>query len=108
MQIEKNEILAVADQIRPNGLDLTLKERWLREIEAIVRVEIRGADLYEVFDEEDDSLVVPVPYDRLYVWYLCAIIDLAQGDLQLYELDMALYNAAFQDYAKWFLRAGTQ
>ena len=106
MLSEASEMLAVADQIRPNDVDAELKQRWLREVEALVRVEIRGADLYQPFDEEDTTLVVPVPHDRLYVWYLCAMIDLTQGDLQLYEQDMAMYNRAFQEYAGWFVRNG--
>ena len=98
------ELLRLADHIRPNDLDATLKERWLREAEGTVQVEVMGADPSALFTDGDVSLSVPGPYDRLYLWYLCAMIDLTQGDAELYRNDVAAYNTAFQDYAKWVLR----
>ena len=106
MVSEASELLAVADHIRPNDLEPTLKERWLREVEGMVHAEIRGTCPEQLFSDGALALTVPVPYDRLYVWYLCAMIDIAQGDMALYETDLAVYNAAFHDYAKWVLRNG--
>ena len=106
MVSEASELLAVADHIRPNDLEVTLKERWLREIEGMVRSEVEGVSPHTLFADDEWTLTVPVPYDRLYVWYLCAMIDIAQGDMALYENDLAVYNAAFHDYAKWILRNG--
>ena len=106
MVSEANELLEMADHIRPNDLEPALKDRWLREVEGMVRSEIDGVSPEQLFADETWTLTVPVPYDRLYVWYLCAMIDIAQGDMALYENDLAVYNAAFHDYAKWILRNG--
>ena len=106
MLSEANELLRLADHIRPNDLDVTLKERWLREVEGTVQVEVKGVDPSALFPDGDVNLTVPVPYDRLYLWYLCAMINLTQGDAELYQNDVAAYNTAFHDYAKWVLRGG--
>ena len=104
MLTEASEILTLADHIRPNDLEASLKERWLREAEGLVQSELVGTPLSELFPDGSYVLSVPVPYDRLYLWYLCAMIDCAQGDAALYQNDVAAYNAAFHDYAKWLLR----
>ena len=104
MLTEASEMLTLAEHIRPNDLDASLKERWLREAEGLVQSELAGRAPSELFVDGVLVLSAPVPYDRLYLWYLCAMIDLAQGDAALYQNDMAVYNAAFHDYAKWLLR----
>ena len=104
MLSQATDVLSVVDEIRPNELDASLKERWLREAEGTVRVEIKGELPSELTFDEPLLLTVPIPYDRLYVWYVCAMIDRSLGDSALYQNDMAAYNESFGDYAKWTLR----
>ena len=104
MLSEATDVLSLVDGIRPNDLDASLKARWLREVEGTVRVEILGESPFSMDLGDPLTLTAPVPYDRLYVWYLCAMIDLVQGDAALYRNDAQAYNEALSDYAKWMVR----
>ena len=56
-------------------------------------------------DEDDDiKLLMPHPYDDVYLWYLCAMIDLMQEDTNLYEVDAAQFNALWERAQAWYRR----
>ena len=103
--------IALVDEIAPNGVDASVKLRFLGEIEAKVKVELLGEspDSVEVFDENtylDIELCVPHPFDQLYWLYLVAMLDFLGGDSARYENAAALFNAAYQNYGKWLKRRG--
>ena len=52
----------------------------------------------------DYELLMPYPYDDIYLWYLCAQIDLANEETQLYENDMEVFNAAWARAQAWYRR----
>ncbi len=103
--------LQLVDTMLPNGVASTIKRRWLSEIEGRVRVELLGLSPAEIrpFGADtpaDTELCVPHPYDQLYWLYLMAMMDYMDGDEARYENSAALFNAAFQTYAKWLKRKG--
>lgn len=53
---------------------------------------------------EKSTLLVPDIYARLYVHYLCAQIDIANGDITRYSNNMILYNALLGEYSDWYIR----
>ena len=56
-------------------------------------------------DEETDrgtELVVPAPYDTVYVDYCCARIDKEYGDTERYNNSMIAYNTAMTEYKRFF------
>ena len=54
--------------------------------------------------QEDLELLMPYPYDDIYLWYLCAQIDLANEETQLYENDLEVFNAAWARAQAWYRR----
>lgn len=54
-------------------------------------------------DAEAETLA-SFPYDTLYVYYLLAKIDEANGETDLYVNSMALYNNAYNAYTKAYNR----
>jgi hypothetical protein len=77
---------------------------WISEIEATVHVYVWGEKEYNETITNDTKLSVPLPYSRLYTWYLVAMIDLALCDYEAYQNDITVYNEAFDDYAKYYVR----
>lgn len=49
-------------------------------------------------------LLAPEPYSQLYVYYLCAQIDMQNQEFDLYQNNAALYNKAYSDYASYYNR----
>ena len=53
---------------------------------------------------EDDELTVPDTYADLYVFYLLAHIDLANGDTHGYTNNMILYNSLISEFSRYYTR----
>lgn len=61
-----------------------------------------------VYDEETDteatSLLIPDPYDDIYIDYLVMRIDLAHHDIDRYNNEAVVYASKRQDWANWYNR----
>lgn len=44
------------------------------------------------------------PHDRLYVFYIIAMMDYANMEYNNYANDMAMYESALDEFAKWWQR----
>ena len=42
------------------------------------------------------------PYDRLYLSYLYAMIDFANGEYNKYQNSMQMFNGEFSEFMRWF------
>ncbi len=47
---------------------------------------------------------VGFPHDKLYYLYIIAMMDLANHEYNKYANDMEVYNAAYDEFAKWWQR----
>ena len=88
-----------------NSYDNNLKTHWINEVEATVRrlvdLDNGDADGYTWEDDQDTELLVPDPYSKLYWAYLCAMIDMANGEFTRYKNLLSVYNAFLTDYKLW-------
>lgn len=57
-----------------------------------------------VADDSGTVLLVDAPHDKLYRPYLMAQIDFANADYDKYANDMALFNAYYGEFVRWFSR----
>ena len=63
-----------------------------------------AAVTYDANSDRSTVLLVPAPFDRLYVYYVIAMCDYAAHETAHYADSMALFNAALDEYAKWYQR----
>jgi len=56
------------------------------------------------FDGTETILLVPVPHDKLYRSYLCAMIDYANGEYDKYNNAMAMFNRELSEFTNWYAR----
>lgn len=102
-------LLERADRLSPNAFDDAEKTAWVNECEGAVQTEILGIApddcvTYSYPADADTELLVHRPHDKLYLYYLTAMLDYANHESARYADGMALYNAAFTEFAKWFRR----
>ena len=95
---------------------LPFMEQWLNEVDQtifkeLVKTHEYGTELvFGGYDRTDESgadsvvLLAPEPYSQLYVYYLCAQIDMQNQEFDLYQNNAALYNKAYSDYASYYNR----
>lgn len=97
-----SEVIARAKETRQGAIDYSQFLKWVNVIEGRIQVEVLGKSPEEVivYTEESDNvpLMVSHPYDEVYVYYLCAMIDFFNEEWDLYANDAAFFEKAFDDY----------
>ena len=101
------------DNLKPNSYTQVDKIKWLSILDGIIKKEIidthEGAEnvIFNGYDVEtplDAVLLVPAPYDDVYVKWLEAQIDYANGDTSKYENSMIMYNTAYSTFERYYNR----
>ena len=115
MNIEK--ALAKCDEINPNTVDEVTKIKWLSQLDGLIKSEI--LDNYERNDTEPDvsdfsgytedtprsaELLVPFPYDDIYVNYLVAQVYLFMGENTKYNNYATIYDSEKETYERYYAR----
>lgn len=107
------EAIRRADAAKPNAIQRGEKVRWLSDVDMavfrqLVQTHERGEELAFIGYDDDTPaeqlLLAVAPYDRMYVYYLLAQIDLWNNEIDRYQNSAALYNQTFADYANYYNR----
>lgn len=106
------DCIDIVDNQKPNQYTIKEKVRWLSFVEEIIINDVLKThegydgryDLFEGYSEDKLStkLIVPSPYDELYVEYLKMRIDKENGEIQRYNNSLASYNAHMTNYRKFY------
>ncbi len=94
---------------KPDSLSAAELTAFVNEVEGFIHTEIHQLSLsdYKELDYVSDSdveLSVAPPHDKLYFWYLWAMIDLAHGEYNNYSNAIAKYNNDLAEYSRYFAR----
>lgn len=101
------------DTVKPNTYSQMDKVKWLSELDGIIKAEIidtheGGEDVafsgYTEYTDLDTKLLVPAPYDEVYIRYLEMQIDYANNEYGKYNNSMMMYNSAFAAFEKHYNR----
>lgn len=99
-------------ETKPNGFAEQRLTDWLNEIESMIYTRIleRAKDgpaesvkAYDYPADAEQELLLPLPYTGIYLYYIYAQIDFANGDMNRYNNDVAMYNALYKDFADCYL-----
>ncbi len=107
------EALHRIDTIKPNSYSQIEKTKWLSSLDGIIKTEI--IDMHEggnniTFNGYSDAtaptteLLVPAPYDDLYLFWLESKIDYWNGEIGKYNNSIAMFNEAYSSYEKYYNR----
>lgn len=101
------------DAIKPNGYTQDEKMRWLSTLDGIIKTNIidthEGAEgvVFDGYTEETNlttKLLVPAPYDEIYLFWLESKIDYWNGEMGRYNNSISMYNTAFAEFSKYYNR----
>lgn len=107
------EAINRVDTIKPNSYTQTEKVDWLSTLDGIIKKEIidthEGGEaiVFEGYTSDtslDTELLVPAPYDDIYIRWLEARIDYANGEYNKYNNSTMAYNATFEKYSRYYNR----
>lgn len=62
------------------------------------------ADWTLTFDGTETVLMVRPPHDKIYAAYLVAQIDFGNGEYNKYQNSLAMFNAYWGEYCRWYSR----
>lgn len=102
-----SQIISFVDDIKPNAFSNDAKTMWLNEVEGYVQTEVFLLDISEIIqysyaDDSETEMLVEPPHNKLYRYYLEAMIDYANGEYNKYNNTFAMYNACLAEYARWY------
>lgn len=101
------------DVLKPNGYSQAEKIQWLSTLDGIIKREIidthEGGEgvTFNGYTEETSlttELLVPAPYDDVYLRYLEMQIDYANGEYGKYNNSMAMYDTAYSTFQRYYNR----
>ena len=102
-----NSIIEYVDRVKPNVYEATDKYRWLSKVEGVISAEVHGMAepvTLAIPADADKELLVPAPYDDVYAFYLCAMIDFHNQDYEDYNNAAQLFGEHLELYKKYYIR----
>ena len=118
------EVLYRIDAVKPNSYTQSEKIKWLSSLDGVIKNNIIDthevcssalcpmceggkAERFDGYNENTDistTLLVPAPYDDIYLRWLEAQIDYANGEYGKYNNSLVAYNDAYDLYQKYYNR----
>ena len=105
------EALHRIDTLKPNTYSNPEKIKWISILDGMIKTEIidtheDGEDVvFEGYAEDVDltkELLVPAPYDDIYIHWLSAQIDYTNGEYGKYNNSKATYNNSYLAFSKHY------
>lgn len=107
------EAISQVNAAKPNGYTQSEKTRWLSILDGAVKAEI--IDTHEgakgiVFNGYDDNtdiqtkLLIPYPFDDIYIRWLEMQIDYTNGEYSKYNNSKTMFNEAYSAYENYYNR----
>ena len=107
------EVISKVDALKPNTYTPEDKIDWLSTLDARVKSQIIDAHEggrciffygYDSISDQETELLVPAPYDEMYLRWLEAMIDYHNSDDDRYNNAIMLFNNAYEGYKKHYTR----
>lgn len=107
------QAIAKIDELKPNTYSYAEKVRWLSLLDGMVDTEILATHEgggterfcgYGADTPQDTELLVPFPYDEVYIKWLEAQMDYAAAETNRYYNSRAAASAAYMDFAAYYNR----
>jgi hypothetical protein len=100
------------DSLKHNTYTRGEKVEWLSRLDGSIKHQIidthEGSDsiVFEGYSEKDieKELLIGAPYDEIYIRWLEAQIDYYNGEIARYNNSMMMYQAAFDNYQRYYNR----
>jgi hypothetical protein len=98
------DTISQADELRLNTISDEQKAAWVMGLDQQIGERIDMDSYVHSWPAGDGELLLPAPYDRVYVLYLCSQIDYYNNETALYGNDKAVYDEAMSEAMAWWRR----
>ena len=105
------EALSKIDVYKPNQRSTDEKLFWLTQLDGMLKTQLidnhdtdidtSGFEPYTQTTPSTQELLVPAPFDSIYVYWLAANIDLVNQEIDKYNNSASLYDSARLSFADW-------
>ena len=101
------------DILKYNTYEPAEKIAWLSKLDWMIKKNIIdthecAADVsFKGYDADTDTkteLLAPAPYDEVYLRWLEAQIDLANGEIDKYNASITMFNAEYEAFENYYNR----
>jgi hypothetical protein len=99
------------DSLKRNTYTNDDKVAWLSELDSTVKKEIidthEGEVTFTGYDSCTDlqtDLLIPAPYDKVYLLWMEAQIDYYNGEYDKYNNALEMFNTAYEGYKNYYNR----
>ena len=100
------DVITKVKNEKPNTFGNDKFVEFINEVEAAVYDELRKEFTPFTTDDLSESLIVPAPYDCLYISYVKSQVDYANEEYASYQLNQEQYNADFAEFENFVVRTG--
>lgn len=107
------EAINKIDTLKPNNYTQSDKVKWLSNLDGIIKAEIidtheGGSTIqFEGYTDEtllETELLVPAPYDDIYIKWLESQIDYTNAEYGKYNNSANAYNIAYSAFERYYNR----
>lgn len=106
------EAINSVDSLKHNTYSDTDKRNWLSRLDWMVKTEIIGTHAggniyfagYNDDTPDDTVLLIPPPYDEVYLRWMEAQIDYHNGEYNKYNNSIIMFNTAYEGFAAYYKR----
>ena len=108
------EAIQRCDTLKPNSYTEPEKVEWLSRLDERIKIEVidthEGSEDIEFEKYTEDTnlfttvLLVPSPYDELYLYWLQAQIDYNNGEINKYNNNISMFNSAYSGFTAYYNR----
>ena len=101
------------DSLVPNSFSTQDKIAWLSTLDGVIKNSIidthEGGEkvVYEGYNEDTDTdteMLVPAPFDTVYIYWLQSQIDYWNQELGKYNNSITMYNTAYSAFEQYYNR----
>lgn len=107
------DAISKIDSIKPNNYSQDDKIHWLSTLDGLVKEEIIDAHdgrddvKFEGYNDNTDlytEMLVPAPYDDIYIYWLEGRIDYANGEYGKANNSLSMYSTTYTAFERWYNR----
>lgn len=107
------EAIRRVDALQHNTFSQEEKVEWLAQVDALISEELirthedPEGKTFRVYDEQtplDQQLLVPPPFEELYLHYIQAMMDYHNAEYDRYNRSMGMYQATLSAFTNFYNR----
>lgn len=108
-----NEAINKIDNLKFNAISEEQKIDWLSRLDRMVKTQIidthEGGEGVRFTGYNGDTdlhteLLIPSPFDEVYLRWMEAQIDYCNGEIDKYNISITMFNTEFEAFETWYHR----